>query len=153
MGQTFHIETFGCQMNKNDSELMSHSLREHGFRMSDSPLTPILPSSTPARCGNMLKTGSFHESARYRKKIRERGGIIVVAGCMAQRIGEELIARRHRGHGHRTLPVAGHRQARSPSTWLTRSRRLFISQDESDFSVRINPGLSRPGEPRHGTGG
>ncbi len=29
---TYYIETFGCQMNKNDTELMALSLSEHGFQ-------------------------------------------------------------------------------------------------------------------------
>ena len=47
---TVYIETYGCQMNVSDSELMLGKLAAHrAMTQSTSPTAPTSSSSTPAR--------------------------------------------------------------------------------------------------------
>jgi len=50
----YHITTFGCQMNKADSERMAGILEDMGFQWSEDPNDADLTSTTPARLGITL---------------------------------------------------------------------------------------------------
>lgn len=138
MGTTYHIETFGCQMNKNDSELMALSMREASF----SPA----PDAASANIV-IFNTCSVREHAEQRalSRIRslakqggKKGRIVVIAGCMAQRIGRRLI-----DEGTADIVVGPYQ---SPS--IGRLAREYIdnpspgahlSQKTEDFSPRVVP--------------
>ncbi len=140
--KTFHIETFGCQMNKNDSELMAYSLREHGFMPSEGPGDADIAVFNTCSVRDHAENRVISRIRSHRKTIRDRGGIIVVAGCMAQRIGMELTA-----DGTADMAIGPYQSpdiGRLVALHLAdRGRRLFLSQEEADFSDRINPGLAR----------
>jgi len=88
----FHITTLGCSKNSVDSEMMAELLRQAGH-------TPV---AKPHRADVLLvNTCAFIEPARAesyavlseiaaQKRPRQR---LVVAGCLAQRYGEEIRAR------------------------------------------------------------
>ena len=91
MHRTFHIVTFGCQMNKLDSELLQAALQSRGFR----------PVADPEEAGVVLyNTCSVREQAEnkvfshlgtYRGRAGEDPEFILgVVGCMAQRMGEKI---------------------------------------------------------------
>ena len=142
----YHIETFGCQMNKSDSELMDLSLREHGFAPADSPdeADIVVFNTCSVRA---------HAESRALSRMRSvpgRGGKIIVAtGCMAQRIGGELVA-----NGDADLaagPYQSPRLGELVKLYLASKGSLFVSQEPSDFEGRINPALagSREGRSWH----
>lgn len=92
--QAVYLETFGCQMNELDSELVTGALRALGYRFV----------SEPDEAGVVLyNTCSVRERAEQKvwsrlgemalRKAREPGLIVGVLGCMAEREGEALLKR------------------------------------------------------------
>ena len=87
-----YIETFGCQMNVNDSERIVSMLADLGYAATDNPAASdmILLNTCSVRGGAEEKV--YRRLANLR--IYKRGGkgqIIAVGGCVAQQEGEELL--------------------------------------------------------------
>jgi len=87
-----YIETFGCQMNVNDSERIVSMLADLGYAATDDPARSdmILLNTCSVRGGAEEKV--YRRLANLR--IYKRGGkkqIIAVGGCVAQQEGEELL--------------------------------------------------------------
>ena len=90
--RTVHIKSFGCQMNKLDTALVTSALKEAGFGLTDS----IKEADVV-----LINTCSVRQHAEQRvlshlghlKHIKEsRPEIIVgIIGCMAQRLGGKLL--------------------------------------------------------------
>ena len=101
--RSFFIETWGCQMNQHDSELIEGQLREHGMEAASAPSDADLV---------ILNTCSVRE--RPMQKIVSRIGALAknphpptigVCGCVAQQEGDALLTRSQRvgfvlGPGH-----------------------------------------------------
>lgn len=88
----YFIETYGCQMNKYDSELVANLLEQMGYQ----------PAQTPAEADILLvNTCSVREHAETRAlgrltalneyKLKRPGVVLGVLGCMAQRIGRQIL--------------------------------------------------------------
>jgi tRNA-2-methylthio-N6-dimethylallyladenosine synthase len=142
MNETYHIETFGCQMNKNDSELMALSMQEHGFKPDSDSLKADISIFNTCSVREHAENRVISRIRSHRKKVAGSNSIIVVAGCMAQRIGKSLI------DDEIADLVIGPYQSPEIGKLLRlhledRNRRLFLSQEISDFSGRINQGLYR----------
>jgi tRNA-2-methylthio-N6-dimethylallyladenosine synthase len=91
---TAWIETYGCQMNISDGELMQGILAARGFE----------PAASPEQADVILvNTCAIREHAEQRvlgrvgelnRIKRERPDVVIgVTGCMAQRLGETLLER------------------------------------------------------------
>ncbi len=90
----YHITTFGCQMNKADSERMAGILEEMGFQWSESPedANVILYNTCTIRDNAEQKVYSY--LGRQAKRKHEQPDLtLVVAGCVAQQEGESLLRR------------------------------------------------------------
>lgn len=91
-GRIVHIKSFGCQMNKLDTALVTSALKKSGFSVAKSEKDADIV---------LLNTCSVREHAEQRvlshlghlKHIKESKPDMVVAvlGCMAQRMGAELM--------------------------------------------------------------
>lgn len=91
---TVYIETFGCQMNKLDSELVLSVLSAEGFTPAHRPEEASVV---------LLNTCSVREHAEKRvysrladlgkRAEREPDLVVGVIGCMAQRVGSALFER------------------------------------------------------------
>jgi len=83
--KTFHIITFGCQMNERDSETMAGMLEEKGYVRNDDPKTSdvILINTCSVRENADKK---FFGTLGLIKKYRENrpGTVVGVCGCMMQ---------------------------------------------------------------------
>ncbi|MGK7312706.1 MAG: MiaB/RimO family radical SAM methylthiotransferase [Candidatus Longimicrobiales bacterium M2_2A_002] len=111
--RTAYVETYGCQMNISDGELMEGILSSHGYGMVDSPeqADVILVNTCAIReHAEQRVLGRVGELNRLKKDNPEL--VIGVTGCMAQRLGEKLL---HRASyvdlvmgpdGYRKLPEA-----------------------------------------------
>lgn len=91
-GPTVYIETYGCQMNVSDSELMLGKLAEIGYAAVDSPdgADVILVNTCAIReHAEQRVLGRLGELKRHMKP----GSVVGVAGCMAQRLGPVLLER------------------------------------------------------------
>ena len=91
-GKSFYIESYGCQMNFSDSEIVASILVDSGFK----PITSYEESDLI-----LLNTCSIRENAE--EKVRNRlkqfdklkrtkpGTLIGVLGCMAERLKSKLL--------------------------------------------------------------
>ncbi|MFI5242109.1 MAG: tRNA (N6-isopentenyl adenosine(37)-C2)-methylthiotransferase MiaB [Gemmatimonadales bacterium] len=89
---TVYIETYGCQMNVSDSELMLGRLAEYGYREVDAPdgADVILVNTCAIRDhAEQRVLGRIGELKRHMKSTTVLG----VTGCMAQRLGPRLLER------------------------------------------------------------
>lgn len=88
----FYIETFGCQMNFSDSEIVASILSGEGYELC---------SSIDEADTILLNTCSIRDNAelRVRKRLRELKGLkrkrpdvrVGILGCMAERLKEKLL--------------------------------------------------------------
>ncbi|MDX2132460.1 MAG: MiaB/RimO family radical SAM methylthiotransferase [Planctomycetota bacterium] len=93
-GRTVYIETFGCQMNELDSELVCGQLRALGYAFTPSPegAHVVLYNTCSVREHAEQKVWSRLGEMRLRKA--DNPALVVgVLGCMAERDGEALIRR------------------------------------------------------------
>lgn len=140
---TVYIETYGCQMNVSDSELMYGRLAEYGYTPVDRPdgADVILVNTCAIRDhAEQRVIGRLGELKRF----MGRDTVLGVTGCMAQRLGPTLLARaRHvqlvvGPDGYRALPSliegarAGERVARVD---------FDLEEHYEDFSARRFEGV------------
>src|SRR5688500_10110707 len=106
---TVYIETYGCQMNVSDTELMLGKLATSGYDAVDTPVGADVI---------LLNTCAIRDHAEQRvigrlgelKRDMKPGSVMGVTGCMAQRLGPELLEKaRHVSlvvgpDGYRSLP-------------------------------------------------
>ena len=89
-----YVETYGCQMNVSDGELMQGILSAGGFALVDSPeeadviLVNTCAIRDHAEQRVIGRVGELYRIKRARPEL-----VIGVTGCMAQRLGEQLLAR------------------------------------------------------------
>lgn len=86
------IETYGCQMNVADSEVVASIMQSDGFELTDSiaEADAIFVNTCSIRDNaeqKVLNRLQFFQSLKRKK----RGLIIGVIGCMAERVQDELI--------------------------------------------------------------
>ena len=87
-----YIETYGCQMNVSDSELMLGVLSREGYVRTDDPADADVM---------LVNTCAVRDHAEQRvlgrmgelKRHKRPGDILGVVGCMAQRLGPTLLER------------------------------------------------------------
>jgi tRNA-2-methylthio-N6-dimethylallyladenosine synthase len=87
-----YIETYGCQMNVSDSELMLGVLARDGYVRTDDPADADVM---------LVNTCAVRDHAEQRvlgrmgelKRHKRPGDVLGVVGCMAQRLGPTLLER------------------------------------------------------------
>jgi tRNA-2-methylthio-N6-dimethylallyladenosine synthase len=90
----YHITTFGCQMNKADSERMAGVLEELGFVCTEDPYAAdiVLYNTCTIRDNAEQKVYSY--LGRQAKRKHDKPDLtLIVAGCVAQQEGEQLLRR------------------------------------------------------------
>jgi tRNA-2-methylthio-N6-dimethylallyladenosine synthase len=90
----YHITTYGCQMNKADSERMAGVLEEMGYQWAENPddASVILCNTCSIRDSAEQKVYSLL-GRQAKRKHKDPGLTLVVAGCVAQQEGETLLRR------------------------------------------------------------
>jgi tRNA-2-methylthio-N6-dimethylallyladenosine synthase len=97
------LTTFGCQMNKLDSEIAEASLLRHGFRLVDRPEEAAAVIFNTCAVREHAEERVVSRLANLLPLKRERPGLVLgIAGCMAQEHGRAFLDR----HPHVSL-VAG----------------------------------------------
>ncbi len=89
-----YLETFGCQMNELDSELILGHLRSVGFEQTTDwrKANVILYNTCSVR--EHAESKVYSRLGRVAQRKREKGNIILgVIGCMAERDGRDMIRR------------------------------------------------------------
>ncbi len=125
---TVYVETYGCQMNVSDTELMLGKLAESGYEEVAEPDNADVI---------LINTCAIREHAEQRvigrlgemKSRMKRDAVVGVTGCMAQRLGSQLLDRvKHVSlvigpDGYRDLPA------------LIESARSGIRSTATDFDL------------------
>ena len=135
---TVYIETYGCQMNVSDSELMLGSLVAGGYAEAPDPQSADVI---------LVNTCAIRDHAEQRvigrlgelKRDMKVGSVMGVTGCMAQRLGPRLLeSARHVSFvigpdGYRALPalVDGARQGQR-----TTATSFDLEEHYEDFTPR-----------------
>ena len=91
-GQKVYIETYGCQMNSNDSEVVVSILQQEGFTYTeDIAQADIILVNTCSIRDNAEQRiwGRLNEFKPYKRK--NRALMVGIIGCMAERLKEDLI--------------------------------------------------------------
>ena len=91
-GQTVHIRTYGCQMNKLDTALVTAALKDAGFGLTNSAeeADVVLINTCSVRQHAEEKVFSHLGHLKHIKESRPEL-VVGVIGCMAQRLGAELL--------------------------------------------------------------
>jgi tRNA-2-methylthio-N6-dimethylallyladenosine synthase len=92
MTQRIYIETYGCQMNVADSELMFGVLGREGYVRAEQPDEAVVM---------LVNTCAVRDNAEQRvigrvgelQRHKRPGTVLGVVGCMAQRLGPALLER------------------------------------------------------------
>ena len=137
-GLTVYVETYGCQMNVSDSELMLGKLAAIGYAPVDKPdgADVILVNTCAIReHAEQRVIGRLGELKRFMKP----GSIVGVTGCMAQRLGPRLLkSARHVSlvigpDGYRALPelIEGARRGRRVT-----ATEFDLEEHSEDFAAR-----------------
>src|SRR5438445_11907697 len=105
-----YIETYGCQMNVSDSELMLGALTREGYVRTDDPAAAdvMLVNTCAVRDHTEQRVlGRLGELKRHKRP----GDVLGVVGCMTQRLGPRVQERVRqvdlviRPDGYRSLPA------------------------------------------------
>jgi len=101
-----HVVTFGCQMNKYDSQLAEGRFRRAGYATTESMDDADVVLFNTCSVREHAEERTFSWLGELKRVKEQRPDLVVgVMGCMAQRVGEEIFQRA----GHVDL-VAGTRQ-------------------------------------------
>lgn len=86
------LKSFGCQMNKLDSSLVAAALRQAGYELTESvreaDVVLINTCSVRGHAEDRVRSNLGH--LKHVKETRP-GLVVAVIGCMAQRLGAELL--------------------------------------------------------------
>ena len=89
----FYIKTFGCQMNKNDSEIINQVLIGNGFPRVENPLEADIIFINTCSVRNHAEQRALGYISTLKKWREKKGLVLGVIGCMAKRLADEIITR------------------------------------------------------------
>jgi tRNA-2-methylthio-N6-dimethylallyladenosine synthase len=88
-----HLKNFGCQMNKLDSSLLVSALAEAGYAQTDKATEADVIVMNTCSVREHAEARVFSHLGHIKHLKKQRPGVIcAVIGCMAQRLGDELLA-------------------------------------------------------------
>ena len=93
-GSKLYIETYGCQMNVSDSEVVLSILQRDGYRYTEriDEADVILVNTCSVRDNAEQRVlGRLREFKPYKR--RKKALLVGVIGCMAERMKEQLMER------------------------------------------------------------
>jgi len=129
-----YLETMGCQMNALDSELAASMLRAGGFEMTaDRRAADVLLYNTCSVRQHAEDKVHSRLGWACRRKADAKAVIIGVLGCMAQRLGDQLVKR----HPGVDLVCGPGQLARLPE---------MIRHAADAIQVRLDPGRRAPAD-------
>jgi tRNA-2-methylthio-N6-dimethylallyladenosine synthase len=105
--RSFHVKSFGCQMNSYDGQRMAELLEAEGLRSVDAGAADLVVLNT---CHIREKAAEkvYSDIGRLQRRDGASGPMIAVAGCVAQAEGAE-VARRAKAVDVVVGPQAYHR--------------------------------------------
>lgn len=93
--RTFYIETYGCQMNFSDTEIVNSILMEEGMNPVQEPEEADVIFVNTCSIRENAETRVWNRLKEFRALKREKDGNLTVGvlGCMAERIRENIMER------------------------------------------------------------
>jgi len=94
--RTFHVKSFGCQMNAYDGERMGELLSAGGMEPTDDAGSADLVVLNTCHIRERATEKVYSDIGRLRSEAKDRGGrapMVAVAGCVAQAEGAEIVRR------------------------------------------------------------
>ena len=102
---TAYIETYGCQMNISDSELMAGILSNIGYQMVNNAETADVILINTCAIRENAEEKVFHRLKHLNSLKRQNPDIVLgVCGCMAQHLRQQIIDAAPVSYTHLTLP-------------------------------------------------
>ena len=97
MGKRFYIETYGCQMNVADSEVVAAVMETTGATLAEraDEADVILLNTCSIRDNAEQRVTHRLEEIQALRRKQEKKALIGVIGCMAERMGQELVDTYH----------------------------------------------------------
>lgn len=97
MDKKLYIETYGCQMNFNDTEIVSSIMKNSGWSITSNheEANAILLNTCSVR--ENAETKIFNRLKHFENKFKKRKekNVVGIIGCMAERLHEHLIELQH----------------------------------------------------------
>ncbi len=90
--KTFHVKSFGCQMNVYDGERMAELMAAEGMTAADAAHADLVVLNT-CHIRERATEKVYSDIGRLRKREDGPAPMIAVAGCVAQAEGEEIARR------------------------------------------------------------
>ncbi len=93
--RTFHVKSFGCQMNAYDGERMAELMTAQGIEPAEADAADLVVLNT-CHIRERATEKVYSDIGRLRKNAAKQGRakpMIAVAGCVAQAEGAEIVAR------------------------------------------------------------
>jgi tRNA-2-methylthio-N6-dimethylallyladenosine synthase len=87
---TYFFETYGCQMNAAESAALALVLAERGWTSAEHADSADLIIINTCSVRITAETRVFGRLAHYKAEKKHRRFTLIVAGCMAERLGDEL---------------------------------------------------------------
>lgn len=88
-----YVETYGCQMNASDAELMSGVLAAHGYRLVDQPESADVILVNTCAVREHAERRVLGRVAQLNKLKQDNPDVLIgVTGCLAQRMGKDLLS-------------------------------------------------------------
>lgn len=92
--KSFHIITFGCQMNEHDSERMTGILQDRAYSVASGPEDADVIILNTCSIREKAEQKFYSELGRLRKFKEDNPKLtIAVAGCIAQQEGSKILSR------------------------------------------------------------
>jgi len=95
MSKTYHIQTYGCQMNVADSELVESILVNQGYKSSNDPNKADVIFINTCSIREHAEDKVHSQLGRYELIKKNRPNIMIgVLGCMAQSLKQDILEKR-----------------------------------------------------------
>src|SRR5512141_1835982 len=125
---TVYIETYGCQMNVSDSELMLGKLTASGYDAVDVPEEADVILVNTCAIRDHAEQRVIGRLGEMKSKMK-RHAVLGVTGCMAQRLGPQILERA--GHVSLVIGPDGYRSL----PFLVENARRGIRATATDFDL------------------
>ena len=90
-GKKLFVETYGCQMNVGDSEIVVSIMQSEGWRYTDDPREADVILINTCSIRDNAEQRIWGRLAELRGLRRRRQGVLIgIIGCMAERLKERL---------------------------------------------------------------
>ena len=103
-----YIETYGCQMNVNDSEVILSILQDAGYVLTEDMDEASIILANTCSIRDNAEQRIWGRIDQFRLQKRKRDGVVIgIVGCMAERLKDKLLEKVDLGAGpdsYRTLP-------------------------------------------------